>query len=166
MPENKWHLKWCFGAHETILVTWVYELEKQNSCKPPSVLCLLILLFHHKKHLKLSFSTLILSDLNSEGVMGRNSQVNKEFISFGLCLDWWTFTRSAVLILLSAVKMVNPKRPWAELVQTGHSVGGEGGWVCLEGFRNWGSFMTQSVSESQGWLRLALEMVDECSTSV
>lgn len=133
MPENKWHLKWCFEAHETVLVTWVYELEKQNSCKSPSVLCLLILLFHHEKHLKPSFSTMILSDLNSgRGVMGRNSRVNKEFISFGLALHWWAFIGSAVLIALSAVGRVKPQRPRAELVQTQlwAQVRGEHGWVC------------------------------------
>lgn len=35
-----------------------------------------------------------------------------------------------MLILLSAVKRGSP---WAELVQTGHSGGGERGWVCLKG---------------------------------
>lgn len=153
MPENKWHLKWCFEAHETVLVTWVYELEKQNSCKSPSILCLLILLFHHEKHLKPSFSTVILSDLNSgRGVMGRNSRVNKEFISFGLALHWWVFTGSAVLIALSAVGRVKPQRPRAELVQTGHSER----WTWLgvsKGHRgteepSW----HKSVPECQGWL--------------
>lgn len=85
MPLNKLHLKWCFGAHKAIAVSYIYELERQDSCISLSFV------FDITSSPSNAWTFHFAPDpvqpkLLGEGAIGKNSTVYESAVSFGLSL--------------------------------------------------------------------------------